>query len=374
MQSRKDGAMNASPFALLMACSLLALTSQAAWLVTFSVYLSLQYPSLPASTIAGAVVAGSYLASVLLAPSASLRGLRYGLLCSAVGLACLTRSDPLAVALVAVGTGWARPSYQRLVAALRPDNMTSSRAFSIYSAVVNLGYVVGGFGADWLRLSFGWGGLFGSAACATALASLATLSIREPEATSPHGSDRPIPLGVSAWALLAAVATYFLGSAQFQTVLPLIAEHETFGGWPSLRAGSLAAVHGFAVLMLTLVQTARIGSEGSPVAVAGGIAMIGLCFVGLAGLHYPTHTIGVLLSVAVMSVGETWLSNHLQALGSRLAGLGRSAYWLAAAVGYVVSALWSIEWTTLSHRSFFLSIGAVCVLVALSVPYAFRRK
>lgn len=347
---------------------------QAAWLVTFSVYLSQHYPNLPASTIAGAVVAGSYLASVMLAPSASLRGLRYGLVCSAVGLACLTRSDPLAVALVAIGSGWARPSYQRLVADLRPDSMTASRAFAIYSVVVNLAYVVGGVGADWLRLSHGWRGLFGSAACATALASLATLSIPAPQTTAPHPSDQPIPLGFSAWALLAAVATYFLASAQFQTVIPLIAERETFGGWLALKAGSLGAVHGFAVLCLTLVQSARTGSEGSPFAVASGIVMIGMCFVGLATLHYPTHTIGVLISVAIMSVGETWVSNHMQALGSRLAGLGRSAYWLAAAVGYLMSALWSIRWTTLSHGSFFLAVGAICFLVSLLVLRAFSRK
>lgn len=366
--------MTASPFSKLLACSWLASTMQSAWLVTFSVYLSEHHPSFPASTVACAVVACSYAASVLLAPYASLRGLRSGLSLSAIGFACLTHCDILAVALVAIGSGWARPSYQRLVAALRPDTVTASRAFAIYSAVVNLAYVGGGFGADWLRVSYGWRALFGLTACATGLAALATWSIRQPETTNPSQVDRPIPLGFAAWSLLAAVATYFLASAQFQTVIPLITERETFGGWLSLKAGSLGAVHGFAVLCLTLVQSTRKGSEGSPVSVAGGIAAMGLCFFGLAGLHYPTHESGVLLSLLIMSAGETWAVNHMQALGSRLAGLGRSAYWLAAVVGYLVSALWSLEWHALSHRSFFLAVGAVCVLVSLSVLRAFSRK
>jgi hypothetical protein len=251
--------------------------------------------------------------------------------------------------------------------------MSASRAFAIYSVVANLAYFLGGFGADLLRRFFGWQGLFGVGAFCTLVATAATLWLREPQTTGSRHRDEAIPLGLSAWGLLAAVAAYFLASAQFQTVLPLVVEAETVsGGW--LRAGSLGAVHGLGVLCLTLGQSARSGSEGSPMVLACGIAVIGACFWLLAILHYPTTPSWILVVVALMSAGETLVGAHMLALGSRLAGLGRSAYWLASALGYCASAVWAVKWHAMSHASFFAAVAAACVLVSLWVLLAFRKR
>lgn len=362
----------ASPFVRLLACSGLASVMQAGWLMTFSVYLADKHRGLPASTIAAATVAGSYLLSVLLDRWSSVRGLRFALAFSALGFSLLTRLDPIAVLLLSIGMGLSRSSYQRLVADLRPQGMTVSRAFAVYSVVVNLAYFLGGLGADLLRLSLGWGGFFFTALCFMSLSLVTSSTLSEPQTEQRH-ADEPIHLGLPAWGLLASVATYFLASAQFQTVLPLVVEAETRPqGW--LKAGTLGAVHGLAVMSLTLGQSARIGSHGSPLVLASGIAMIGFCFCMLAAMHYPTTPNLILVVVALMAAGETLVAAHMQALGSRLAGAVRSGYWFAAAVGYLLSAAWGVEWSALSHARFFAVIAASCVAVSCWVLFSFRSK
>lgn len=364
-----DLALARTQFAALLFCLAVVATTQGAWLTTLSVYLESRYSSLPASAVASALVALSYLCSVLLVGRSSARCLKYALVLISAGLSLLTVADAIGIALLIIGSGWTRPCVVAQVAAMRPPGMSVSRAFAIYTGLLNAGWMVGGVGADWLRFSLGWVWLFRALVALAVLAAIVCHRLK-PVATPQEQRDTPIPMGFVSWALIAAVAVFYLVSGQFIVVLPVVVERECLplivgSSLFALKAGTLGGLHGAFVLILTLTQSTRPGSDGSPSMFALGLVTCAATFVLLALAHYPTTPDRIVVAVAMISIGEMFSVAHMLSLGSRLAGFARSAYWLAATAGYVLSAIWSMFWSTWSHRSFFLSLALACIVVAV---------
>jgi hypothetical protein len=257
--------------------------------------------------------------------------------------------------------------------------MSVSRAFAVYSGLLNAGWMCGGIGADFLRFGLGWAWLFRVLAFLSILGVLVATRLKPPKTAGTSARDTPLSGGIVSVVLILSVAVFYLASAQFVTSVPLIVEGETLPlvfvglGALDLKAGTLGGLHGGFVLALTLWQSARPGSAGSPIMLALGLLIIAASFGVLALLHYPTIPVWIVVVVAAMSLGETLSVNHMLALGSRLAGFGRSAYWIAATVGYVISGSWGMLWETWTHRGFFAVLALVCIVVGAGMLLALTR-
>ena len=375
-----DGVRSPAQFCLVMTLVLLTYICQGAWLTTVAVFLAETHPALPAPALASAEVGLSYLVSVLLAQWNAPRNFRLSLILIGTGLALLYRFCWAGSLLLIWGTGWIRPMFLCLVRDTRPAKLTANKAFGLYSVLINVGWMIGGLTADKVRFSVGWSWVYSSIAglmliCWILSIWLAPRADNYPESNS-IGHN---PTVASVCGLLAAVVCFYLVSAQFQSVLPLLVENDTMplyaaSGKIRLTAGSLAAAHAGFVLILTLflsIQRTRISSISFLI---GGVLLMALSLTVLALVSYPLGSWWVLLTVLVVSAAESCVGPSMLALGSELVGLGRNAYWLAATIGNGASALLGVAWATWSHGTYFGSVAGFCVLVGAVLISTLGRR
>jgi len=375
-----DGVRWPAQFCLVMTLALFAYICQGAWLTTVAVFLAETHPALPAPALASAEIGLSYLVSVLLAQWSEPRSFRLSLLFIGSGLAILYKFCWLGTLLLILGTGWMRPIFICLVRDTRPASITANRAFGLYSVLINIGWVIGGLITDRVRFSVGWPWVYSSIAALMAIGLILSLWIepRLDNRTAGKTVDQS-PTSMSVCGLLAAVVCFYLVSAQFQSVLPLLVENDTVPlsaavGKIRLTAGSLAAAHGGFVLLMTLFLSIQGGRISSITLLIGGVLLMALALAVLAVVGYPLSSWWVVLTVLVVSAAESCVGPSMLALGSELVGLGRNAYWFAAALGNGASALLGIGWATWSHSAYFGSLAGFCFLVGAFVFSTLGRK
>lgn len=375
-----DRVRSPAQFCLVMALALLTYICQGAWLTTVAVFLAETHPALPAPALASAEIGLSYLVSVLLAQWNAPRYFRLSSILIGGGLVVIYKFCWIGTLFLILGTGWIRPIFICLVRATRPARVTANMAFGLYSVLINVGWMVGGLTTDTVRFSVGWPWVYSSVAALMLICWILShwLAPRVGD-TQESKSVGPGLSIASVCGLLAAVVCFYLVSAQFQSVLPLLVENDTVplhvaAGKIRLTAGSLAAAHGGLVLLLTLclsIQRARISSISFLV---GGVLLMALSLAVLALVSYPLGSWWVLLTVLVVSVAESCIGPSMLALGSELAGLGRNAYWLAATIGNGASALLGVGWESWSHGAYFGTLAGFCILVGVVLLSTLGRR
>lgn len=366
-------ARSAGQFQLLLSVSLLTAIAQGAWLTTMAVFLAERYPASIVPAMASGATGLSYLLSVLLASWGGLRYLRVGVVLLALGLLLVSRVVWLGALLTILGSGWLRPVFITMVRDARPQEISAGRAFSIFTVLINVGWVIGSLAADAVRFSLGWSWLYVSMALLPMVALGLSGRIQQPAAAADEQrATKSAPLAAALFGLLPAVVCFYLVSAQAQSVLPLLAEAETIplhigAHSVAMTAGLLAATHGGAVLLIALCLSVRQVSIGAVSLLVGGLLLLCTSLVLLAVAKYPVASSWVYLAVLVLSVGESFAAPSMMALGSKLVGLGRNAYWLAATAGYAGSALLGTAWPRWTHAGYFGLLAAFCVIVAVLV-------
>lgn len=374
------GVRSPAQFCLVMTLALFAYICQGAWLTTVAVFLAETHPALPAPVLASAEIGLSYLVSVLLAQRSEPRSFRLSLTFIGIGLASIYRFCWLGTLLLVLGTGWIRPIFVCLIRDTRPVGITANRAFGLYSVLINIGWVIGGLLTDKVRFSIGWPWVYSSIAALMAIGLIISLWLAPRLDNGPVGNTiEHRPTITSVCGLLAAVVCFYLVSAQFQSVLPLLVESDTVPlsaavGKIRLTAGSLAAAHGGFVLLLTLFLSIQRGRISSTSLLIGGVLLMSLALAVLALVGSPVSAWWVLLTVLVVSAAESCVGPSMLALGSELVGLSRNAYWLAAAIGNGASALLGVGWATWSHGAYFGSLAGFCVLVGAVAFATLGRK
>ena len=375
-----DGVRSPAQFRLVMTIALLTYTCQGAWLTTIAVFLAEKHPALPAPALASAEIGLSYLVSVLLAQWNAPHYFRLSLALIGTGLLVLYRSCWVGTLLLIWGTGWIRPIFVCLVRDTRPATVTANKAFGLYSVLINVGWMIGGLTADKIRFSIGWPWVYTSVA--TLMLICWVLSLWLTAQIVDRGENRsigPSPTIASVCGLLAAVVCFYLVSAQFQSVLPLLVENDTVPLYSAadrirLTAGSLAAAHGGFVLLLTLLLSIQRTGISSISFLIGGVLLMALSLAVLAFVSYPVGSWWVLLTILVVSAAESCVGPSMLALGSELVGLSRNAYWLAATIGNGASALLGVGWATWSHVMYFGTLAGFCVLVGVALLWTLGRR
>jgi hypothetical protein len=277
----------------------------------------------------------------------------------ALGAGLVPWALPAGIVALVLGMGMTRANHVSLTAATR-GGLSGSRAFAIDNTLRNGAWVLGALGADALRFAFGWRSVHLALAFLFLASSACTKGLDLRPCLDPEKKNKTLDLTVVA--LLGAVMVFYLCGAEAQTVLALLAEKETRSG--AITAGKLGGIHGAMVLGLSLATSLMSGNEGSLRIAAISLALFGAAFLLLAGVPYPTRESWLLLSVLLISAGETWATAHLTALGSRLAGLAARGYWLAATIGYLLSAAFGLAWLRFSHLLFFGILAGVCFAAA----------
>lgn len=342
--------------------ALLAHICTGAWLTSASVYYS-AIVGIPIAKIAPAVASGaiglSYLVSVLLATRTSLRDLRIALALVAGGL-ILQASWPWAGSAIAIiGFGLLRPAMLGVVGRSSPNRL---RAFQHYTIVINLGYLLGGFLADAVRLSVGYFWLLLVLGSLAAVALLGSIWLGPSESIAPELPREPVATKPAlAVSLLGSVAMFYFLMSLVATILSLVAEYQT-----SLKAGSLGGLHGGLVLLITLALVTKPSVE--PIlSLVLGLGLWGLALGGLAATRTPVP-LGVLVTALIlMSLGESLIGPNLMALGSRLVGFGMNAYWGAATLGYWGSMVYNFGWLDRGQARHFGYVALACGVGGLTL-------
>lgn len=332
-----------------------------AWVTSAAVFYASVGTLKSAPALASAAMGVSYLLSVLLSRATSMRSLRWALLLLAVGCAVESVRPWAGSIFVICGFGLLRPAFLACIGSSGTDQL---RAFQLYSVVLNLGYLVGGFLVDLVRFSYGYGVLLrvlGGLAFVGLLLSLFTPAFLPP-------AQKETPVGRPPWwsaaPLLAVVAGFYFALAEVATVVGLIAEAETTGD--TLKAGAAGGLHGVLVLIATLVFAARPTLDAVEARVVG-LLLWTASFLLLALVHYPTHPSWLVLSLVGVAIGESLLGPNLMALGSRLAGWASVAYWTAAALGFWANVVYNLGWLERPRTIHFGIIAAVCAGGVLAV-------
>lgn len=355
---------------------------------TFSALLAvyLDRHKIPAVSVSGYALAGSYLASVLLAGLAH-RGFAVPTALFLMALGAITLSGDSFVLLGGIafvlGSGLFRVAIVVQIAQARPPAMSREYAFSIYTAVVNGGYIVGPFLAELVRSHFGWLWVFVAmsitAGAGFVLSMLLMGDTLPSNGQHAHASDIEsdgLKPGVALVVVLLGVALFYgisqVASGNFALLvekesLPIQALH----GW-SLKAGSLAALHGAMVLAGSILLSLRQPSWSGTILACLGLALYAAVFILMAGLRYPVSQTWIVLAFAGLSAAETAVGPTLLALGSRLTSRARGLYWLAAAAGYWVSGSMGLLWERWSHRQYFSAVALACVVVAALIAWRAR--
>lgn len=354
---------------------------------TFSALLAvyLDMHKIPAVATSGYALAGSYLASVLLAGLAH-RGFAVPTALFLMALGAITLSGDSLVLLGGIafvlGSGLFRVAIVVQIAQARPPTMSREYAFSVYTAVVNGGYIVGPFLAELVRSHFGWLWVFVAIsiiAGAAFVLSVLLMSDSLSKGQHAHLSDTEaggLKPGVALVVVLLGVALFYGISQVASSNFALLVEKETLPiqalrGW-SLKAGSLAALHGAMVLAGSILLSLRQSSWSGTVLACLGLALYTAVFILMAGLRYPVSQAWIVLAFAGLSAAETALGPTLLALGSRLTSRARGLYWLAAAAGYWASGSMGLLWERWSHRQYFSAVALACVVVAALIAWRAR--
>lgn len=342
-----------------------------AWLTSATVYFAeLEHiGSIRAPAIASAAIGLSYLVSVVLAAMTSLRHLRVGLALIGLGFFVQTIWPWAGSLLVVCGLGLYRPALIAVVGRSDPNRL---RAFQGYSIVMNVGYLLGGFLADLVRLNVGYGWLFAGLGFLTTLVLLGSFrlgpGVEEVPPDPLPAPPTPFPR-VMAWSILTAVAVFYFVMSQVSTVFSLVAEQQT-----SLKAGTLGGLHGaFVLLIMWLFSVAQPSTEG-PQSLVLGLGLWALALGGLAASSVPIHSGVLVLALLLMSLGEALAGPNLLALGSRLAGLGSNAYWAAATLGYWGCMAYNFGWLERGQAHHFGYVALGCAVVALLAGVARRLR
>jgi hypothetical protein len=330
-----------------------------------------------ATMTAGAVLGASYLVSVLAAPHAGARwALSISMMLLASSFASLLGGATLiAVGLLPIASGLYRPAIM-LQLDSRRGSLGTEQVMARYLFLLNLAYLLGPVTADTLRLRVGWAGVFVLClvACVASLAlSLATAQLVETPPT--RSSAGPSPrLAV----VLAAVIVCYGLHQQTIGPLALICEVEStpmmlLRHAQRLHAGGLAGLHGALVLGGMGLRMVWRWPARWPLFTGMGLVISALAFAVLAFATYPLPQNCLVLALMLLSIGETLTGPGLLALGAKLAGFRRSLYWLAAALGYLGGGALSVLWGCLSHRTYLLTIGGVCLVSATLLTWLSPR-
>lgn len=215
--------------------ALVAHVCTGAWLTSATVYFAeLEHiGSIRAPAIASAAIGLSYLVSIVLAAMTSLRHLRVGLTLIAVGFFVQAIWPWAGSLLVVCGVGLHRPALIGVVGRSDPNRL---RAFQGYNIVINVGYLLGGFLADLVRLNVGYGWLFAGLGFVMTLALLGSLRLGPSSEVPPEPlrALSTLPTRAMVLSILTAVAVFYFVMSLVSTVFSLVAEQQT-----TLKAGTL---------------------------------------------------------------------------------------------------------------------------------------
>lgn len=368
-------------FARLMVVAALSHVVTSTFAALLAVYLDAH--NVPAVAVSGFALCGSYLASVMLAGLGHRRfALPVSLFLMAFGSVGLSADTTMVFGGIAfiVGIGLFRPAMIAQITLLRPADMSRERAFSLYTAVINCGYIAGPFIAEILRFRVGWSWLFVVLSTISGISAVLSMlwirslifgnSLRITE----EGTEREsVVIGALLLIVLAAVTLFYAISQITTSNLALLVEKETLpipmlGGW-ALKAGSLASLHGALVLTGSLLLSLRKRPWNGAFLACVGLVLYAVAFALLAGLQYPTSQSWIVLTFAVLSAAESIVGPSMLALGSRLTSGRRGLYWLAAMAGYWGAGAIGVLWERWSHLHYFAAVALACLAVAALVVW-----
>lgn len=353
----------------------------------------------------GGMMGGSYLLSM---PAGLLADGRLGhqraalsslLLLLFAQLALLSDEKSLlwpALALNAVGLALYRVTIPTLLGRLyAPNDARRGSAFSRFYGALNLGYLAGPLGGEWVRGRYGWPPVFllSTTAIFVALATL-MFGYRRLQRETSHRAAPVIELGDfsqrerAIYTLCALAVIFWLAMQQSSTSLTFFAEENTaqfliaFGHRLALRAGHFAVLHGLLVLVLTgalLEPLARWRQRGAgppvPVTLAFGLLAAAAAFalMSAACLYGALPRASVLWlggAYLLLSIGEVLYSALGLSLVNELAprrraGLFGGLWFAAVAFGNLGAGALGILWTRLPHHRYFASIAALLFVAAL---------
>lgn len=350
--------------------ALVAHVCTGAWLTSATVYFAeLEHiGSIRAPAIASAAIGLSYLVSIVLAAMTSLRHLRVGLALIALGFFVQAIWPWAGSLLVVCGVGLHRPALIGVIGRSDPNRL---RAFQGYNIVINVGYLLGGFLADLVRLNVGYGWLFAGLGFVTTLALLGSLRLGPSSEVPPEPLRAlpTLPTRATVLSILTAVAVFYFVMSLVSTVFSLVAEQQT-----TLKAGTLGGLHGgFVLLIMALFAAAKLSTE-APRSLALGIGLWALALGLLAVSPVPVHSGLLIVALLFMSIGEALTGPNLMALGSRLAGLSSNAYWAAATLGYGGCMAYNLGWLERGQANHFGYVAIGCAVLALLAVVARRPR
>lgn len=349
----------------LYAVALIAHTSTGAWITSASVVYSDLSKFGPA--LASAAIGATYFVSIVFAQASSLRWVRVALASLALSFFLQAIAPWLGLLATALAFGLLRPS---LLATVGRSGRNHPAVFRRYLAVINLGYLAGGFLSDLVRVRLGAVPLLAGLGILTAFSCLGTLWLPpEPKAADAETTSEPFRWSGAIALLLAGNALCFFVLSQVATVLTVVAESQ--GG---IRAGTFGGFHGALVLLFALFPFTP-SSNHPMLGVVVGLTMWALAFAGLAFLP-SVNPSSLLLLLVLISIGEATMVPSLLALGATTASaIGRAYYWIAATVGFLASGIFNWGWA-LHGRGWHFGIIAVCsgVLAMLGLAALFLRR
>lgn len=297
----------------------------------------------------------------------------------------------LSLVLMLAGSGLFRVAIATLIARLHaPSDTRMESAYAILYAAVNLGYLAGPLGSEWIRARFGWPPIFlvavGALLCAlgTLLSGYSSLVRQTTQrATSTPIDSRNRAARLRAIFLLCGVAIVFwLAMQQSSTSLTFFADER------NLAPGYLASFHGFAVLLLTPLLFAAIKrlrrrdrAPTLPMTLVYGLLFSAAAFLvmsaaSLCGLQKRVLFLGG--AYVLISVGEVLHSAIGMSLINRLspprfAGRMNGLWFTTVAVGNLIAGAIGFLWTRLPHHRYFAFIALLLLAAALALLARTRK-
>jgi POT family proton-dependent oligopeptide transporter len=292
----------------------------------------------------------------------------------------------LSLGLMLTGSGLFRVAVMTLIGRLYParDERLES-AYGLVYAAVNLGYLAGPLGSEWIRARYGWPPIF-LVAVGALLAALGILLCRYSDIArqaahhpvSTQIADEDVGPRLRAIFFLCAIATLFwLAMQQSSTSLTFFADEH------HLAPGHLASFHGLAVLLLTplllgaIKRLRRRGRAPSlPMTIVCGLLLSAAAFLVVsaaalyAGLRRGVLWLGatyVLISVGEVLHSAIGMSLINRLAPPRLAGRLNGLWFAAVAGGNLAAGAIGILWTQLPHHRYFALIAALLFFAALAL-------
>lgn len=374
-------------FVLVNLAGFAALVVIAAVASLLTVYLQSYDRNLPAVAVACAILGATYLFSVALsifgahriALSVSLGAMSLGLLAMAISINAPDGEilRLIALLLIVSSIGLYRPAIVYQVGRFCTDSRDRHRAFAIYTAIIQLAYVLGPAAADYLRLDseatwYRTLTMLFAVAGGGFLATLPLLSISTK--ALPDQCANPQKSNAFLIMVLVCIATFYALQAQLVSVLATLVESKTIpmeiGPWTlALKAGSLASLHGFMVFALSLLCGVSIFKRHYHGALLTAIALVLYAgsFAFLSKQTWPISQWWIVLCFLCFSMAEALINPSLLTIGSRMVGARQGLYWLAAGAGYWTGAILGVLWERWPHSRYLAAISLGCLVVAAGV-------